>query len=339
MPTEPIRKLQPGRSAPLGATSDGRGVNFAIWSGAATKVELCVFEGGVETRHELPANSNDVWHGFLPGAEAGLTYGYRVHGDYDPKNGNRFNPHKLLIDPYAKLLQGDVIHDSRLQDGLATKDGWTMDTRDSAPVMPKCVVIETQSDPRETKRPRTALADSVIYELHVKGYTRLHPDVPPALRGTYLGLAEPVIIEHLRRLKITAIELLPCASFMSEPELVKRGLSNYWGYNPAAFFAPHAAYAINDPIGEFQTMVRVMHEAGIEVLVDVVYNHTAEGNAHGPTLNFRGIDNAAYYQLRHHNRAEYVNNSGCGNSVAVNGPPVLKLVLDSLRYWTEVLGV
>jgi len=335
--------LHPGDSTRLGAhcvvTAAGLGVNFAIWSETATRVELCVFDGSKETRHELPARSNGVWHGFLPGATAGLRYGYRVHGEYDPANGRRCNPAKLLIDPYGRSLSGDFAHDDRLFDFVRQKSGWSPDHRDSAPVVPKCVVVDHQFDWQGVSAPGTALEDSIIYELHVKGFTQQHPQVPEALRGKYLGLAEPAVIDYLKMLGVTAVELLPCASFVSESSLVDRGLSNYWGYNTINFFAPHAGYACNDPIVEFQTMVRAMHDAGIEVIVDVVYNHTAEGDAWGPTLCFRGIDNHTYYQLRQHDKSAYVNNSGCGNSVAVQNPAVLRLVLDSLRYWVEVMHV
>lgn len=339
----PTAAIQPGQPAPLGAhcavTHSGLGVNFALWSEAATAVELCIFDGETETRYQLPAQDNGVWHGFLPDTGAGLVYGYRVHGDYDPREGLRCNPAKLLLDPYARQLHGEFLPDDRLYDFVRDANTWQPDDRDNAAVVAKAIVVEHQFDWQGVPAPRTPLQDSVIYELHVKGFTALHPEVPENLRGTYLGLAEPVIIEYLQRLGVTAVELLPCAAFLSEPHLQARGLTNFWGYNPMAYFAPHAAYSCGDPITEFQSMVRAMHAAGIEVIVDVVYNHTAEGGALGPTLSFRGIDNSAYYLLRQHDRAAYVNNSGCGNSLNTHHPAVLRLVLDSLRYWVEVLGV
>lgn len=338
-----MQSLLSGHAGPLGAhcvqTAQGSGVNFAIWSENASQVELCVFASGQEQRYKMPAKTDGIWHGFLPGAGVGLLYGYRVHGEYDPPRGRHFNASKLLLDPYARQLHGQLIHDDSLFGYQPATSGFVPDHRNSASVMPACVVVEDQFDWRGIAAPDTPLIDTVLYELHVKGYTQLHPDVPASLRGTYLGLAEPVIIEHLQHLGVTAIELLPCASHVSEFALQQRGLSNYWGYNPISFFAPHAGYAFEDPIREFQFMVRAMHQAGIEVIVDVVYNHTAEGDARGPTLSFRGIDNSAYYLLDPDDPSAYSNNSGCGNSLAVDRPVVLNLVLDSLRYWVEVLHV
>lgn len=336
-------QIGPGQPLPLGAhcvvNDSGIGVNFALWSENAEQVELCVFSGDEETRYALPECHNGIWHGFLPGAGAGLVYGYRVHGAYEPGQGHRFNPAKLLIDPYARQLQGALVADERLMDFEPDARSWRPDPRDNAAVMPKAVVVESQFDWQGVSAPAVPLQDSVIYELHVRGFTARHPQVPEQLRGTYLGLAQPVVIEYLQQLGVTAIELLPCASFVSETHLLERNLTNHWGYNPLSFFAPHAAYSCGDPIGEFQSMVRAMHDAGIEVLVDVVYNHTAEGGARGPTYSFRGIDNAAYYSLRQHDRSAYVNNSGCGNSLNTHHPAVLRLVLDSLRFWAEVLHV
>ncbi len=329
--------MLPGKPAPLGATVCEGGVNFALWSGSATRVDLCVFDGETEIRHELPRCTNGVWHGLLTGAGPGLRYGYRVHGPYEPETGQRFNPAKLLIDPYARALTGVVRPDDRHLDYRVEKGAWQPDPRDSAAVIPKAVVIAPTLN--GGKRPAIPLEDSVIYELHVKGFTARHPGISPELRGTYLGLAQPPVIDYLKGLGVTAVELLPCASFMTEPLLAGRGLTNYWGYNTVAFSAPHSGYAATDPVTEFRAMVGALHEAGIEVLLDVVYNHTAEGGAGGPSLSFRGIDNAGYYLLRTHDRAACVNNSGCGNSLAVSRPPVMQLVMDSLRYWVEEMGV
>ncbi len=335
--------IVPGRAAPLGATAvmtaSGTAINFAVWAPRAQFVELCLFENGTETRYQLPGYDDGVWHGRLSGYTTGLRYGYRVHGEYAPERGLRFNPNKLLLDPYARMLDSSFVHDDRLFDYTEQGGSFVADTRDSAPVLPKAIVCEDHFDWQDVARPDTPLSDSVIYELHVRGFTRNHPLVPEALRGSYLGLAQPAVIEYLQQLGITAVELLPCASFFSEPQLAERGLSNYWGYNSIGFFAPHRGYAIDDPVVEFQTMVRALHRAGIEVILDVVYNHTAEAGKGGPTLSFRGFDNEGYYLLRSHDRNEYVNNSGTGNSLAAHHPVVLRLIMDSLRYWSNVMGV
>ncbi|NND61379.1 MAG: glycogen debranching protein GlgX [Gammaproteobacteria bacterium] len=332
-----------GRPSPLGATPvvtpAGTGINFALWAPHAQRVELCLFTGDREMRYEMPGFHHGVWHGRLNDYAPGLRYGYRVYGEYNPAAGLRFNPNKLLLDPYARAYDSDFAQDSRLFDYVPGQTDWVMDDRDNASVMPKSVVYENHFDWQSVKPPRRPLSESVIYELHVRGFTMKHPLVPHNLRGTYLGLAQAAVIEYLQQLGVTAIELLPCASFFSEPTLTERGLSNYWGYNPVGFFAPHRGYAVDDPVVEFQTMVRAMHRAGIEVIVDVVYNHTAEADAWGPTLSFRGIENEGYYWLRTHDRSAYVNNSGCGNSLAADHPQVLRLIMDSLRYWVEVLGV
>jgi glycogen operon protein len=327
----------------LGATWDGSGVNFALFSENATGVELCLFNGpgGDQETARIPVTerTNQVWHLYLPEVRPGQRYGYRVHGPYDPEQGHRFNHAKLLLDPYAKAIDGSTRWDEALfgyQVGHPDAD-LSRDERDSAAHLPKSLVIDpafTWGDDRSLRIPWN---ETVIYEVHVKGFTARHPDVPTHLRGTYAGLACPAAVEYLRWLGITAVELLPLHQFVADKHLVDRGLTNYWGYNSIGFFAPDARYANSrEPgrqVGEFKTMVKTLHQAGIEVILDVVYNHTGEGNHLGPTLCFRGIDNASYYRLASENRRYYMDYTGCGNSLNMTHPRTLQLIMDSLRYW------
>jgi len=337
-------RVWPGEPYPLGASWDGRGVNFALFSENAERVELCLFDadGLKETaRLALPEYTNQVWHGYLPDARPGQLYGYRVYGPYDPAGGHRFNHHKLLIDPYAREIAGnlewtDAHYAYRVGD--ANLD-LSFDTRDNAAQMLKCRVVDTAFTWGHERAPRTAWHDTIIYELHVRGYTMRHPDVPEELRGSFAGLSSPAAVETLRGLGVTAIELLPIHAFCDEPFLREKGLRNYWGYNSVGFFAPHPRYLGSRGLGEFKTMVKILHEAGIEVLLDVVYNHTAEGSHLGPSLSFRGIDNASYYRLSPDNRRHYVDFTGCGNALNLHHPRVLQLVTDSLRYWVQEMHV
>ncbi len=338
-----IQRLLPGKASPLGATPDAAGVNFAIFSANAEKVELCLFDetGTVELcRLPMLAKTNDVWHGYLPSAGVGQVYGFRVHGPYEPHAGHRFNANKLLIDPYARQLKGKLIWCDELfgfEVGHADGD-LSFDTRDSAPFVPKSVVVDHSFVWRNDQHPRTPLKDSVIYEAHVKGLTRYFPGLVGQRRGTYSALASTAVTRHLNELGVTAVELLPVHYFVDEQFTIENGLSNYWGYNTLAFFAPANRYAMADPILEFRAMVRGLHRAGIELILDVVYNHTAEGNELGPTLSFRGIDNASYYRLNE-NKRYYLNETGTGNTVNVAHPRVMQLVLDSLRYWSDEMHV
>jgi glycogen operon protein len=335
--------LEAGSPQPLGANWTGRGINFAVFSANATRVQLCLFDasGRQETaRLDLPGRTGDVWHGFLPARFGGIgtLYGYRVDGPYEPVAGHRFNPAKLLVDPSATALAGNLEWHDALNGAVAGNDALP-DPTDSAPYVPKSRVTDPAFDWGGVRSPSVPWRDTILYELHVKGYTRRHPRVPEHLRGTYLGLAEPVVIDHLKRLGVTTVELKPCQAFVSERVLVARGLSNYWGYNPIAWSAPDARYAIADPVAEFKAMVRALHDAGLEVVLDVVFNHTAEGNEAGPTLSFRGYDNATYYRLFPHNCATYKNFTGCGNTVKLDNPEVRALVIDCLRYWTAEMRV
>ena len=333
-----------GRPYPLGATWDGLGVNFALYSEHAERVELCLFtpDGRRQVeRVEMVERTDFIWHCYLPEARPGLVYGYRVHGPYAPERGHRFNPNKLLIDPYAKQIIGQV----RWSDSLFgyrmghRREDLSYDTRDSASGMPKCRVIDGAFSWGDDRRPMTAMRDSIIYELHVKGFTKLHPQVPPQLRGTYAGLATPPVIDYFNRLGVTAIELLPVHAFIDDKQLVERNLRNYWGYNTIGYFAPEARYAAGNPVHDFKSMVRILHAAGIEVILDVVYNHTAEGNHLGPTLSLRGIDNHTYYRLPRDNPRHYVDFTGTGNSIDSRNPAALRLISDSLRYWVEEFHV
>jgi glycogen operon protein len=341
-------KTRPGSPYPLGATWDGAGVNFALFSENATGVELCLFgaEGNRETaRLGMTERTDQVWHLYLPEARPGQRYGYRVHGPWDPNNGHRFNPAKLLLDPYAKAIDGTVRWSDALfgyEIGHAELD-LARDDRDSAGGVPKSVVVETAFTWGDDRPLRTPWNETIIYEVHVKGITARHPDVPQHLRGTYAGLASPAVLDHLRSLGITAVELLPVHQFVDDKTLVDRGLSNYWGYNSIGFFAPDPRYASDGRLGqqvnEFKTMVKLLHQAGLEVILDVVYNHTAEGNQLGPTLAFRGIDNAAYYRLSGEYRRYYEDYTGCGNTLNMTHPRTLQLIMDSLRYWIQEMHV
>jgi glycogen operon protein len=334
--------LESGSPQPLGASLTARGVNFAVFSAHAQRIELCLFDAaGHETaRIDLPARTGDIWHGLVPAkfAGAGTLYGFRAHGPYQPGEGHRFNPAKLLVDPCASALVGDVEWHPALC-GAEPGNDWKPDPRDSAPYVPKCRVVDPQFDWGSVRAPNVPWRDTIIYELHVKGFTQRHPGVPEHLRGKYLGLAHPAAIEHLRGLGVTTVELMPIQAFVSEEFLVRKGLRNYWGYNPLGWYAPDARYALVDPVVEFKTMVRALHEAGLEVVLDVVFNHTAEGSEGGPTLSLRGLDNYTYYRLVHQNRAHYKNFTGCGNTVSFDDPAVRGLVLDCLRYWSEEMRV
>jgi isoamylase len=336
-------QIWPGTPYPLGATYDGSGTNFALFSEVAEKVELSLFgaEGG-ETRVVLPEMDGFVWHAFLPGVEPGQHYGYRVTGPYEPKRGHRCNPNKLLLDPYSKAIDGRFEWDQALF-GYNFGDPDSRNDKDSAQYMPKSVVINPFFDWGVDRPPKRQYAESVIYEAHVKGLTQLHPDIPPEVRGTYSAIAHPAIIEHLLSVGVTAIELMPVHHFANDATLIQKGLSNYWGYNTIGFLAPDFKYTSSATPGgqvqEFKAMVRTLHEAGIEVILDVVYNHTAEGNHLGPTLGFRGIDNAAYYRLVDDDQRYYTDYTGTGNSLNVRHPHALQLIMDSLRYWITEMHV
>ena len=333
----------PGRPSPLGATWDGMGVNFALFSENATRVELCIFDrrGRQAQRLALREQTDQVWHCYLPQARPGWLYAYRVFGPYEPQQGHRFNPAKLMLDPYAKDLAGSL----RWHDALfgyrigGAKQDLGRDRRDSARYLPKCRVIDPSFTWGDDRPPATPWHDTVIYELHVKGFTRLHPQIPEPLRGTYAGLASGPVIDYLQRLGITAVELMPVHAMVDERHLVDKGLRNYWGYNTIGFFAPELRYNSGNGINEFKTMVKSFHAAGIEVILDVVYNHTAEGNHLGPTLSFRGIDNRAYYRLEPDNLRYYRDYTGCGNTLNMLHPRVLQLIMDSLRYWVTEMHV
>ena len=337
--------LWPGTAHPLGATWDGQGVNFAVFSEHAEAIELCIFDsrGRREVmRTRLPERTDFIWHGYLPDATPGTLYGFRVHGPYRPDQGHRFNPNRLLLDPYARAVVGKL----RWTDAHfgykvgAPRADLTFDWRDNAPAMPKCRITDPAFDWEDDRRPDVPWSDTVVYELHVKGFTARHPSIPAAQRGTYAGLGSAPAIAHLCALGVTAVELLPVHSFVDDRVLVQRGLRNYWGYNSLGFFAPDARYAAtDDPVNEFKTMVKALHRAGIEVILDVVYNHTAEGNHLGPTLCFRGLDNVAYYRLMPGSPRYYKDYTGCGNTLNTMHPKVLRLIMDSLRYWVEDMHV
>jgi len=333
----------PGAPYPLGATFDGSGTNFALFSEGAERVELCLFDDdGNETRVELRDVDAFVWHGYLPTVQPGQLYGYRVHGPHDPSNGQRFNPNKLLLDPYAKAVDGEV----QWGQSVFGYDFGEPDSRnddDSAAAMMKGVVVNPFFDWAGDRQPKTPYAESVIYEAHVKGLTQRHPDIPEDIRGTYRAIAHPVIIEHLKKIGVTAIELMPVHQFVNDSTLQEKGLSNYWGYNTIAFFAPQNTYSAlgqrGQQVQEFKGMVRALHAAGIEVILDVVYNHTAEGNHMGPTLSMKGIDNVAYYRLEEDDKRYYTDYTGTGNSLNVGNPHTLQLIMDSLRYWVLEMHV
>lgn len=329
----------PGKPYPLGATWDGKGVNFALYANYATAVELCLFDEDQETRIEITERTHYIWHIYLPHISHGQFYGYRVHGPYEPQNGFRFNPNKLLIDPYAKAIAGPVNwHDSVFGFDLndAAKD-LSFSASDSSPYIPKSVVINPNFDWEDDCRPDIPLHKSIIYEMHVKGFTKLAPAIPEEIRGTYAALSHPVTLKHLKKLGVTAVELMPVHHFIIDEHLLKKGLSNYWGYNTIGFFAPDVRYSSSgihgEQVIEFKKMVKELHKAGLEVIIDVVYNHTAEGNELGPTLSFKGIDNPCYYRLMEENNRFYKDYTGTGNTLNANLPNVLRLIMDSLRYW------
>jgi glycogen operon protein len=342
-------KVWPGQPYPLGATWDGAGVNFALFSEHATAVELCLFDAGDTTQEArrimLTERTDLVWHAYLPEVRPGQLYGYRVYGPYEPQAGHRFNPHKLLIDPYAKAVASTVHWDDSVFGYTIGSNhaDLSFDERDSAPFVPKCVVVDPAFSWGDDVRPRTPWHKTLIYEMHVKGFTRLHPEVPEDLRGTYAGLTHPSVVEYLRALGITAVELMPTHQFVSEKFIQDKGLTNYWGYNSIGFFAPDVRYSSSGTMGqqvsEFKSMVKTLHREGIEVILDVVYNHTGEGNQYGPTLAFRGIDNAAYYRLMPGQQRYYMDFTGCGNTLNMVHPRTLQLIMDSLRYWVLEMHV
>ena len=341
-------RVWPGRSHPLGATWDGEGVNFAIFSEHATAVELCLFEHPDDEKPsaeiQMPVATDRVWHAYLPDVRPGALYGYRVSGPYEPEQGHRFNPSKLLIDPYAKAVSGGIRWSDELF-GYTIGDpaeDLSYDNRDSASGMPKCLVVDSAFTWGDDRRPLTPLNRSVIYECHVRGMTMLHPGVPEHLRGTYLGLASDAIIDHLLGLGVTAVELMPVHQFVADRYLVERGLTNYWGYNSIAFLSPHVGYATGgrgQQVSEFKSMVRTLHRAGLEVILDVVYNHTGEGSHLGPTVSLRGIDNTAYYRLDPEQPRYNVDFTGTGNSLNLVHPRTVALIMDSLRYWVTDMHV
>jgi isoamylase len=342
-------KVWPGQPYPLGATWDGAGVNFAIFSENATRVELCLFdsvESGRETaRVQLREQTDQVWHAYLPEVRPGQLYGYRIDGPFAPHEGHRFNPHKLLVDPYCKavantVIWGDEVFGYTIGD---EREDLSMDERDSAPFVSKCVVVDPAFSWGKDEHPRTPWHKTLIYEMHVKGFTKLHPQVPEELRGTYAGMTHPSVIEYLLSLGVTAVELLPVHQFVSGKHMIDKGLTNYWGYNSIAFLAPDVRYSSTGTMGqqvaEFKTMVKTLHREGIEVILDVVYNHTGEGNHMGPTLSFRGIDNAAYYRLMADDPRYYMDYTGTGNTLNMTHPRTLQLIMDSLRYWVLEMHV
>lgn len=342
-------EVLPGKPYPLGATYTGNGVNFAVFSEHARKVEVCLFDAREPSRelgrYVLPEHNQHVWHGFIPGLQTGTLYGLRAHGPHDPRRGLRFNPHKLLVDPYARALHGQVDFSTPVYSYLEgdPEQDLGFDVRDSASGMPKGVVLTDDFDWEGDRPPAIPWHRTLIYEAHVKGLTRLHPSVPEHQRGTYAGLAHPAVIEHLQSLGVTAVELLPVHAHVDEPFLVNKGFTNYWGYCTLNFFAPDARFSASGSRGgqvaEFKAMVKALHRAGIEVLLDVVYNHTGEGNHLGPTLSFKGLDNSAYYKLNDKEPRYYPDYTGTGNSWNASHPYALKLVMDSLRYWVQVMHV
>jgi isoamylase len=337
-------RVTEGQPFPLGATWDGLGVNFALFSAHATRVELCLFDEQGETeieRIELPECTDEIWHGYLPDAHTGQIYGYRVHGPYEPEAGHRFNPNKLLIDPYAKQLVGELTWCDELFGytiGSADLD-LSFDTRDSAPFVPKARVVDPAFTWGKHHARKVPWDSTVVYETHLRGISMRHPAVPERLRGTFAGLMNREMLDHIRQLGVTSIELLPIHAFADSHHLQQKGLTNYWGYDSMAFFAPHQSYLSNGSLNEFKEMVSHIHDAGLELILDVVYNHTAEGNELGPTLSMRGIDNATYYRLMPDNARYYVNDSGTGNTLDLSHPCVLRMVTDSLRYWSTEMGV
>ena len=342
-----MTRVWPGKPYPLGATFDGAGVNFAIYSEHATKVELCLFDNVDSTKETervvLKEHTDQVWHGYLPDCETGQLYGYRIHGPYEPSNGHRFNPNKVLLDPYAKAIGRYVRWDDSLFAYKVGEDDFAFDDRDSAPFAALASVIDTAFTWGDDRAPRTPWHKTLIYEAHVKGMTANHPGIPEDKRGTYAGIASEATIDHLKSLGVTAIELLPVHAHLDDRELIDRGLTNYWGYNTLNFFSPHLEYASKQSprkcVQEFKSMVRSLHAAGIEVILDVVYNHTCEGNHMGPTLSWKGVDNFNYYRLVEDDKRYYMDYTGCGNTPNMVMPRVLQMVMDSLRYWVTEMHV
>lgn len=339
-------QIRPGSMYPLGAHYDGAGVNFSIYSQVADKVELCLFDDqDRETRIEMTEQNSYVWHNYLPGIQPGQRYGYRVYGPYDPNRGLRCNPNKLLLDPYAYAIEGNIDSDESLFSYWfkSPNDNAAMNTLDSAGHTMKSVVVNPYFDWGADRHPNIPYHDSVIYEAHVRGMTNLNVDVPPDIRGTYAGLAYPTVIEYLKKLGVTTIELMPIHQYVNDTFLQEKGLSNYWGYNTIGFFAPHNAYSSSgqrgEQVNEFKSMVKAYHNAGMEVILDVVYNHTAEGNDRGPTLSFKGIDNQAYYRLVDGDPQHYFDTTGTGNSLLMRSPRALQVITDSLRYWVTEMHV
>jgi isoamylase len=337
-------RLLPGSPYPLGATWDGLGINFAVFSANAQGIDLCLFDpaGRREvTRLVLPEYTDEVWHGYLPGGRAGLIYGYRAHGPYEPQHGHRFNPHKLLLDPYARRLVGEI----RSSDAMfgyrvnSPRADLSLDRRDSAPGVAKAAVVSDDFNWGDDRPPNVPWSDTIIYEAHLKGLTHLWPDLWPRERGTFAALAEQGVIDHLRRLGVTSVELMPIHAFVQDRHLLEKGLRNYWGYNTLSFFAIEPRYLSDGTAEDMRIAVRRLHAAGLEVILDVVYNHTAEGNEFGPTLSFRGLDNASYYRLVPDDPRHYINDTGTGNTVNLSHPRVLQLVMDSLRYWVTSFHV
>jgi len=339
-----MRRLWPGSPFPLGATYDGAGTNFAIFSEAAERVELCLFEpDGTEERITLTEMAAYTWHGYLPNIGPGQRYGYRIHGPYAPEHGPRCNPRKLLLDPYAKAIEGEVYWSEAMFNYRFKDPERSFNDDDSAAYTPRSVVIDPYFDWSQDRHPRTPWDETVVYEVHVKGFTQRHPRIPEDIRGTYAGLGHPAAIEHLKSLGVTAVELLPVHQFIHDSHLAERNLRNYWGYNSIGFLAPHNDYSSagqnGQQVQEFKSMVKELHAAGIEVILDVVYNHTAEGNHLGPVLSFKGIDNASYYRLVDDHKRFYYDTTGTGNSLNMRNPHVLQLIMDSLRYWVTEMHV
>ncbi|HSR72791.1 MAG TPA: glycogen debranching protein GlgX [Kiloniellales bacterium] len=337
-------RLRPGMPYPLGATWDGRGVNFALFSAHAEKVELCLFDRtGQRELERLPLTeyTDEVWHGYLADARPGTLYGYRVHGPYDPKHGHRFNRNKLLIDPYARAVYGNLRwSDAHFGYRIGSpREDLSFDRRDNMRGMPKCRVVDPSFGWSDDRPPARPWSETIIYEMHVRGFTMSHPAVPGRLRGTAAAFSIPEVVDHIRKLGVTAVELLPVQAYVNDRHLVERGLGNYWGYNTIGFFAPEPRYLASGSLAEFKTMVACLHDSGLEVLLDVVYNHTGEGNHLGPTLSFRGIDNASYYRLSPDDPRFYADYTGTGNTLNLSHPRVVQMVLDSLRYWVEVMHV
>ncbi|KIP87018.1 glycogen debranching protein [Stenotrophomonas maltophilia] len=334
-------RVREGRPFPQGATFDGKGTNFALFSAHATRVDLCLFDdAGNEERIELPEYTNEVWHGYLPDVKPGQRYGYRVHGPYAPAEGHRFNHHKLLLDPYAREIEGDLTWSDELYGytiGHPDAD-LSFDERDSAPFMPKAVVVHDDYDWEDDQRLLTAWNQTLVYETHVRGYTMRHPEVAEAVRGTCAGLAHDAVLDYIKGLGVTAVELLPVQAYLDDSHLLEKGLRNYWGYNTLAFFALKSRYLASGHRDEFRDMVKAMHRKGLEVVLDVVYNHTAEGNQLGPTLSFKGIDNATYYRLADDKRY-YINDTGTGNTFNLSNMQAMRFVTDSLRYWAQDMHV